>query len=140
MRRFLVLLMLLMLPIRGLVGDAMAYSMVPLTPTKTQNQAASPRHITPENIANYSISTSENIEKNGVITNVKPPCHTDSTSTEYTNTEPQQCNTCEVCHLSVAVALVYGQNKVHSPTQPTVQSASAWHSAEPRLIAKTPIV
>jgi hypothetical protein len=140
MQRFLVLLMLFILPIRGLVGDAMAYSMLPLAPGKTQNQVSNPPQNTPELIANYLISTSEKIEKNGVNTSVKPPCHTDTASAESTSPDAQQCTTCQVCHLSVAVPILHVQPVVHTLALPAVQSATAWHSAEPRLIAKTPIV
>ncbi len=140
MRRFLVIVMLLILPIRGLVGDAMAYSMLPLMPGKTQNQAIEFFQISPKIIADYPISTSKNIEKSGESATFKLPCHSDSAPAVSASADPQQCTTCQVCHLSVAVPLVHSQNMAHFLAQPPVQSAIAWHSAEPRLIAKTPIV
>lgn len=140
MRRFLVIVMLLILPIRGLIGDAMAYSMLPLMPSKTQNQATELLQISPKIIADYLISTSEKIEKNGASATLKPPCHSDSAPAVTASADPQQCTTCQVCHLSVAVPLIHSQNMAHPLALPPVQSAITWHSAEPRLIAKTPVV
>lgn len=143
MRRFLLILMLLLLPLRGLMGDAMAYSMLPPAlheaPVNSEN--------TTKSIANYLIPTSEKIEKsdlNNADDIVQSPCHSAEASGDSTNnstsTESSQCTTCQVCHLTTFLPLSSISGLAHTVVDLPSQAIALWHSAEPRRIAKTPVV
>ena len=139
MRRFLLILMLLSLPLRGLMGDAMAYSMLP---TELKKSVVSSK-ITTESIANYSIFTSENIEKNDATRSdnvAQSPCHSAAAASDDASAESYLCTTCQVCHLTVFLPLFPSLRVAHAGVSLPSQANVLWHSAEPRRIAKTPVV
>jgi hypothetical protein len=113
MRRWFVIFMLFLLPIRGLVGDAMAYSMLPAgMPTNgmaVQNES-------------------------------KAPCHMDMAAADNVDTQQSQCTTCQACNLSAAIPLLLPEGILHTTAAAPTQRTAFWISAEPRLLAKTPVL
>jgi hypothetical protein len=106
MRRWFVIFMLFLLPIRGLVGDAMAYSMWLDTPQSVQ------------------------------------PCHTEMTEMAAADDQAvaqSQCSSCQICHLSADTPMQLPDNLLSTATVLPEQRQTLWHSADPRLIAKTPV-
>jgi hypothetical protein len=139
MRRCLVIFMLLLLPIRGWVGDAMAYSMLPT--------GQSPAHTAAQN-ATHSGAAYAHIQRAGIDidhqnplpTTAAHPCHTDLAAADDSDSTPSQCNSCQVCHLSAATPLQLPSGTLHTSAALPAQRAAPWTSADPRLLAKTPVV
>lgn len=129
--------MLLLLPIRGWVGDAMAYSMLPTgqQPAQVATQ-----------VAMHSGAAYATIERaNGPLDQENPlpaasahPCHTDASAAD--DSAQHQCSSCQVCHLSAATPMQLPSAMLHTSAQLPAQRAAQWVSADPRLLAKTPVV
>ncbi|MGA8516459.1 MAG: hypothetical protein WB821_16980 [Burkholderiaceae bacterium] len=139
MRRFLVIFMLFLLPLRGLVGDAMAYSMLPAG-MPVHNQVTQ-NAIDSVAINDLTTGTSSTIaHQNSAPGSAKQPCHMDMAAADDTDAAQSQCTTCQACHLSTATPLQWPcgilQNLAALPTQ----RVAHWTSAEARLLAKTPIL
>jgi hypothetical protein len=121
MRKVFVICMLLLMPFRGFVGDAMAYEMLlsdPHSAPATQGVAAKP--------------DSKQITQ-------RVPCHTENAPA--LDDEPQQskCTVCEVCHSSMAIdsGSFSGFNSPNKPAP--LLSSSIWLSAELLRITKPPV-
>jgi hypothetical protein len=127
MRRWFVIVMLFLLPLRGLVGDAMAYSMLPDAGQLQQvaQLAAQPTAI-------------QVLPSHAAFGEHAMPCHTSATKSPVT--DKSQCSNCQVCHLAVTLPLASPEALAPMPYAKPVQSPVQWHSAEARLLAKTPIV
>jgi hypothetical protein len=121
MRQFLVMLMLLVMPFRGFIGDGMAYEML-----ATNQDAASKSQMTS---APHPLTTVE-----------RTPCHTDSASGMEETLSQSQCTTCQVCHLSAMLDhLTCARLPLQGSAAPA-QSLAFWHSAEPQRQAKPPVL
>lgn len=116
MRRWFAILMLFILPIRGLVGDAMAYSMLPMQlqiPAPVVVQAAAES---------------------------KMPCHGANDASQDGNTsDMQQCTSCQVCHSALTYPVQATTSLPQTAAAAPLQHASFWHSAELRLSVKPPV-
>jgi hypothetical protein len=120
MRRWFAILMLFILPVRGLVGDAMAYSMLPMqlqAPPPVVAQAMQP------------------------AADSKMPCHEANDASQVGNTaDEQQCTSCQVCHLSISYPTQAATSLHPTAAAAPLQHASVWHSAELRLSVKPPVL
>lgn len=113
MRRWFIIFMLFLLPIRGLVGDAMAYSMLPT-----------------------GMPTSVEVVQNEPT----PPCHMNMAAADNVDTQQSQCTTCQACHFSAATPMQLPEGILHTTAAAPTQRTAHWISAEPRLLAKTPVL
>lgn len=139
MRRFLVIFMLFLLPLRGLVGDAMAYSMLPggLVPAQTAPQVATNTGAAYA----HSLGIASTFDaKIAAQNDSNPPCHMGAAAADGTDASASQCTTCQACHLSAAIPLQLPSSMLHIPAALPAQHAALWASAEPRLLAKTPVL
>jgi hypothetical protein len=138
MRRWLVIFMLFLLPIRGLVGDAMAYSMLPsaLTTAHTVQQKATNVIAAP---AIFYWATAAIDHTNPGKKATAQPCHMAMAEADSNDSVQNQCTTCQACHLSAATPLQRPSGLLQTATTLPEQRQALWHSAEPRLIAKTPV-
>jgi hypothetical protein len=127
MRKWFVIFMLFLLPIRALVGDAMAYSMPTYATDSVASRAAS--------TASSRVFNAENITE----TALSHPCHTQDAATDDTTPVQNQCTTCQTCHFSAAPHLQWAGGLLHITTAAPSQRAAQWHSADARLLAKTPV-
>ncbi len=128
MRKWLVISMLFLLPIRGLVGDAMAYSMLPNAMDSAASQAA-------------NVVTNANLEhQKSIDTAAKLPCHTDMSAASDADAAQDQCTTCQACHLGALADSLHPTQLLQKVGAAPAQHAIQWHSAEPRLLAKTPVL
>lgn len=127
MRKWFVVFMLFLLPIRGLVGDAMAYSMAPNATNSVAARALS------------TASSSDFTTDNTVKMAPSHPCHTDDAATGDTTPAQNQCTTCQACHFSAAPNLQWASGLLHTTAAAPSQRATLWHSADARLLAKTPV-
>jgi hypothetical protein len=121
MRKVFVICMLLLMPFRGFIGDAMAYQMLMTdhhSAPATQGVAAKP--------------DSKQITQ-------RMPCHTESAPA--LDDEPQQskCTVCEVCHSSMAIdsGSFSGFNSPNKSAP--LLSSSIWLSADLLRITKPPV-
>lgn len=143
MRRALLIFMLFLLPIRGLVGDAMAYSMLPAA----LHSAPAAQEVTTNSVAALAIfhwATAlfghENMAAEGSGAAAAAPCHMAAAQADSTDTAQSQCTSCQVCHLSVTTLLQVHSHLLQTASALPQQRQALWHSAEPRLIAKTPVL
>jgi hypothetical protein len=139
MRRWFVIFMLFLLPIRGLVGDAMAYSMLP---AGMPASAEVVQHAT-NTVAAYagSIKANNSFEHENMTSNTaKPPCHMDVVAANEADLQQSQCTTCQACHLSAATPMQLPEGILHTTAAAPTQRTALWTSAEPRLLAKTPVL
>ena len=116
MRRFLTTMLIALLAMRVLVGDAMAYEMV-------QQMSA------PAQAAETSAHTSAAL-----------PCHDagldDGAPAE---TVAGTCTTCQICHLSTFLPAAWQFPELALPHAQLAQHVSAWQNAEGALVRKPPI-
>jgi hypothetical protein len=122
MRKIFVICMLLVMPLRGFIGDAMAYEML------MSDQPSVP---------SAHIAASKSDLKQAAE---RPPCHMESAPA--LDDEPQQskCTACQACHFS---AVIYSGCSAHLATAnqaAPVQSLGFWHSAELVRLAKPPVL
>lgn len=139
MRKWLVVLMLFLLPLRGLVGDAMAYSMLPaaLTVAQTVQQKATNLVAAPEV---FGWAAASFAHTNKVQATAASPCHIAMADADSNDSMQNQCTSCQACHLSAATSLQLPSDLLQTATALPEQRQALWHSAEPRWIAKTPIL
>jgi hypothetical protein len=138
MRRWLVIFMLLLLPIRGLVGDAMAYSMLPLGPSGSQAPTQTAMH----SEAAYALPTSASglsSHQGAAPSAAKAPCHMKLAAVDSTDPQQTQCTTCHACNLSAALPLLLPSGILQTAAVLPLQQAAQWISADQRLLAKTPV-
>jgi hypothetical protein len=138
MRRYLAILMLLLLPIRGLIGDAMAYSMLPgaLTSANIVQQKATNLIAAPA-IVYWATAAIDHTNPDKKAT--AQPCHMAMAEADSNDNVQNQCTTCQACHLSAATPLQMPSGLLQTATALPEQRQALWHSAERRLIAKTPV-
>jgi hypothetical protein len=138
MRRYLLIFMLFLLPIRGLVGDAMAYSMLPgaLTAAHTAQSVATNVVAAP---AVFQWTTAASDHENRAESASVHPCHMAVAQTDSNDTVQNQCTACQACHLSAATPLQLPRGLLQIASALPEQRQALWHSAEPRWIAKTPV-
>ncbi len=122
MRKIFIIVMLLLMPIRGLIGDAMAYDML----ISGKNSALM-----------VSATTSEQAD---VAPAGQHPCHMDAAASPSDDSQQSQCTTCQVCHFSALVDhLTCARLPLQGSAAPA-QSLAFWHSAEPQRQAKPPVL
>jgi hypothetical protein len=134
MRRWFIVLMVLLMPIRGIMGDAMAYAMVsgmPASQTMVQMHSAASQ-------------PAANTAASRAASNTMP-CHmgklakSDMQQPQDNNTT-STCSACQVCHASVLPLFTVAPALLALPSTAPAYTALAWHSAEPRQLAKNPIL
>jgi hypothetical protein len=150
MRHRLLIFLILLLPIRGLVGDAMAYSMLPSSlhnaPAVHSVPAVEPTSAT-DIAAAYaifhwvsgSLGAADGRAKNAGSTAIAP-CHMAAGQLDATESTQSQCTSCQVCHLSVAALGQVPAGLLQTASALPQHQQALWHSAEPRSIAKTPVL
>ena len=116
MRRFLTTLLMALLAMRVLVGDAMAYDMVQQMPAPAQ------------------------AVENSVRTSAALPCH-DAGLDEGAPAETvaSTCTTCQICHLGSFLPAAWQFAELPLPHAQLAQPVSAWQNAEGALVRKPPI-
>jgi|GEM_PF-1905955 len=116
MRRFLTTMLIALLAMRVLVGDAMAHEMV--------QQMAAPAQAA----------------EDGAHTSTALPCHDagldDSAPAE---TVASTCTTCQICHLSSFLPAAWQFPELPLPHAQLARPVSAWQNAEGALVRKPPI-
>jgi hypothetical protein len=141
MRRCLVIFMLFLLPIRGLVGDAMAYSMLPGALNSAAGRAIATDIVAAPAIFHWATALFDH--HSVVAIDAGPtaahPCHMATAQTDSTDNLQGQCTACQACHLSAATPLQLPLGLLQIATTLPEQRQALWHSAEPRLVAKTPV-
>lgn len=142
MRRYLLIFMLFLLPIRGLAGDAMAYSMLP----GSLNSAPAVQPVTTNIVAAPAVFywakvlfDHQNTGTTDSGATAAHPCHMAAAQADSNDSVQDQCSACQVCHLSAATPLQWLSGLLQTATALPEQRQALWHSAEPRLIAKTPV-
>jgi cytochrome c553 len=121
-RKIFIVVMLLLMPIRGFIGDAMAYDML----ISGKNPALM-----------VSAATSEQAD---IAPAGQHPCHMDAAASPSDDSQQSQCTTCQACHFS---ALVDHLTHARLPSQPSAAPAQLlafWHSAELQRQAKPPVL
>lgn len=139
MRKWFVVFMLFLLPLRGLVGDAMAYSMLPdaLSSSNSMKSAATNIVAIPS-IWDGAIAVF--YHENRIESASAQPCHTAVAQGDGNDSAKNQCTACQACHLSAATPLQLPSNLLQISTALPEQRQALWHSAEPRALAKTPVL
>jgi hypothetical protein len=139
MRRALLIFMLFLLPLRGLVGDAMAYSMLPVGMPASSEVAQNATNI----VAAYAHTTTTSstfLHETAAQSTPKHPCHMNMAASDDVDVQQSQCTTCQACHLSAATPVQLPGGILHTTAAAPTQRSAHWISAEPRLLAKTPVL
>jgi hypothetical protein len=141
MRKWFVIVMLFLLPLRGVVGDAMAYSMLP---DVSKGVSTAQRDATNSVAARalFDWARASFYPQNHASAMSGQPCHMVATAAEPTDDNDQasnQCTACQTCHMSAATPLQLHSPVLQSAAELPAQRAAQWHSADARLLAKTPI-
>ena len=132
MHRWFVIFMLFILPVRGFVGDAMAYSMLP---------AQMPSPVATQAVIN-TLAQDDMVMHMGNAVSVKMPCHDVSGSEQQDDkvSYTPQCTSCQVCHLTATTAFQAVPSLLQPAAAIPAQQAPLWHSAELRLSIKPPVL
>lgn len=122
MRKIFVICMLLVMPLRGFIGDAMAYEML------MSDQLAVPS----AQIAAAKLDSKHVADR--------LPCHTESASA--LDGEPQQskCTACHACHFSAVIYSGCSARLAAANHASPEQWLSFWHSAELVRFSKPPVL
>lgn len=114
--------MLLLMPIRGFIGDAMAYQML----TSDLNSALL-----------FEVTTVKSDAKQATE---HSPCHMENASS--LDDEPQQskCTACQACHSNAVIYTGSSARLSAANHAAPVQLRSFWHSAELVRLAKPPVL
>jgi hypothetical protein len=145
MRKWFVVIMLFLLPLRGLVGDVMAYSMLPGALGSAAAVQPSTTNIVAAPAIFYwatALFDHQNTAASDASSATLHPCHmaaAQTDSNDSTDSMQNQCTACQVCHLSAASPLQWHPGLLQTATALPEQRQALWHSAEPRWIAKTPV-
>jgi hypothetical protein len=138
MRKWFVIVMLFLLPLRGLVGDAMAYSMLPDTSKGTSVVQQDATHsVTARAIFDWAKSSFYPQHHASSISG--QPCHMASGQTDDKDSVQNHCTACQACHMSAAILLQFSDHLLQTAADLPTQRPAQWHSADARLLAKTPI-
>jgi hypothetical protein len=138
MRRSLLIFMLFLLPIRALMGDAMAYSMLPAA----AQAASSAQQSTPDlGAAHATFYWASSLFEHGKLAEpaAKHPCHASMANADDQDNTQNQCSTCQACHLVSASPVQLHTGLLHTTAAPPQQRPTQWRSADVRLLAKTPV-
>jgi hypothetical protein len=124
MRRVLTALLITLLAMRALVGDAMAYGMVQSAPLEAMTSA--------QNDSQQAMPHEAS----------SMPCHTvaATTSDDATSAAHPACTTCQVSHLSAFLPAGLLPIALAIPSALPAEQALAWHSAERALVSKPPVL
>jgi hypothetical protein len=117
MNRAFKVFLIVLLALRALVGDAMAYEMA---------QAMSNAPLT------AAVQHAEPVTSG-------MPCHTVD-SEEAADAEQPACTTCQVCHMSAFLVMSLLPLEQALPCELPATQATAWFSAESALVSKPPIL
>jgi hypothetical protein len=138
MRKWFVIVMLFLLPLRGLVGDAMAYSMLPNAPKGTSAVQQDATHSVAARALFYWAKASF-YPQNHASGMSGQPCHMAAGPTDNKDSVQNQCTACQACHMSAATPLQLHSHLLQTAADLPTQRPAQWHSADARLLAKTPI-
>jgi hypothetical protein len=138
MRRYLVIFMLFLLPIRALMGDAMAYSMLPAVAQAANSAQQTTPNLGASRAIFYWAGSQFEHEKSAELA-PQHPCHTDMASADDQDATQNQCSTCQACHLVTATPVQLHTGLLQTTAAPPQQRPTQWRSADARLIAKTPV-
>jgi hypothetical protein len=124
MRRLLTALLITLLAMRALVGDAMAYGMVQSAPREAMTSA---QHDSQPATAHEASSM---------------PCHTAVPVANDDAASPAHsaCTTCQVCHLSAFLPAGLLPVALAVTSALPAEEALAWRSAERALVSKPPVL
>jgi hypothetical protein len=138
MRKWFVIVMLFLLPLRGLVGDAMAYSMLPDASKGTSAEQQDATHSVAAR-ALFDWAKASFYPQNHASGMSGQPCHMAAGQTDDKDSVQNQCTACQACHMSAATPLQLHSNLLQTAADLPTQRPAQWHSADARLLAKTPI-
>ena len=141
MRRWFAILMLFILPIRGLVSDAMAYSMLPMQ-LQTPTPVVTPALAKVSGFTSLRMMAMEHMQgMDSEAASSKLPCHGANDALQDGNTsDMQQCTSCQVCHSALTYPAQATTCLPQTSAAAPLQHASFWHSAELRLSVKPPVL
>ena len=129
MRRLFLILLTFLLPLRGMVGDAMAVQMMMPTISGVSVAESSP----PKTGASVAIAGALGFEKLSAM-----PCH--DVDTQNGVAAPDGCASCEVCHLSAFVTTLLPASVAISAEAKPASHVVQLVSAELTQFAKPPIL
>jgi hypothetical protein len=141
MRKWFVIVMLFLLPLRGVVGDAMAYSMLPdVSKGVSTAQQDSTNFVAARALFDWArASFYPKVQVSGMS---GQPCHMVASAAEPTDDNDKvsnQCTACQACHMSAAIPLQLHSKLLQTAADMPTQRPAQWHSADARQLAKTPI-
>jgi hypothetical protein len=122
MRTILIIAMLLLMPIRGFIGDAMAYEML-----------ASDL----KSVSLLEVTTPKSDIKQAAE---HSPCHAESSASLDDEPGHSNCTACQACHYN---AVIYADSSARLATAnhaAPAQLLSFWHSAELVRLIKPPVL
>jgi hypothetical protein len=135
MRQLLVIFMLLVLPLRGWTGDAMAYGMLGGQVGKVTAINSIAAHTNIPSVSDAFVNESAPIAM---------PCHGINTASaddsQSTPATQNQCTHCQVCHLSPFAVHTSATPVVLLPQAAPVHNHTKWMSADVSRLSKPPFV
>ncbi len=149
MRRFIFILMIALLPLRGWMGDAMAYGMVQamaqqgLQAAQAISSDATFTEANNDHMALTSGSNSVNIENMATPALAAHPCHSADTPSATSSTDApvsNACTVCQVCHLTASLpqplcTLLQARSSTLAAQPPLL-----WASADLSVLTKPPVL
>jgi hypothetical protein len=144
MKRFILIVLMLLTVFRALAGSAMAMEMDVRTSDSNAAQAAGYSvHDITKNVTAYTekMVASNNLAlKSASSKPSKPPCHGQEETTQAEATQPTKCTACQVCHMTSFIPGTFKAVLVNLDSEAPLQIASHWHSAERAASFKPPVI
>jgi hypothetical protein len=141
MRHLLFALMIVLLPLRGWMGDAMAYSMLGMGTNQTA-QVATDTTYSVANNDHMALTLASNFANSAPQEKSNPPCHGADTQDNASPASPASnaCTVCQVCHLTVSLPQPL-RTLVQARTGTlAVQPPVLWASADLSVLTKPPVL
>jgi hypothetical protein len=142
MRRFLFALLIVLLPLRGWMGDAMAYSMLGLG-TNSHTSVNTDATYLAANNDHMTLTLASNPANTAPQSASSHPCH-DAGAQDDTqaNASPASsaCTACQVCHLTVSLPQAPCTLTQTLSSAPIAQPPVLWASADLSVLTKPPVL
>ena len=144
MRRFLLIAMIIMLPLRGMVGDAMAMQMT----SQPFAQAVASEAVATDSVAVHAYPTKDigNLDTQIAVQKTSGmPCHdmlgqdVSGTDDAAQQSSSNACTSCQVCHLSALTSGSVTSVSVNTAHPALAFAPHYWASAELSQSTKPPV-
>ena len=141
MRHFVFALMIVLLPLRGWMGDAMAYSMLGQGTTPTYAAIVIATNSEAQNDL-MAMTYDLNSVNKSMQTDFGLPCHGADAAADTASTPPapNACTACQVCHLTASLSQPMPsmvQLRAHAPA---ALPPALWVSADLSVLTKPPVL